>query len=143
MSYLANLVGESVGEPIITSIFVEQDVPQSVWEEADVLLARISFGVHYIRLSQYFHSQGRNNCFGYANPQVDTLLSQLDDTTNVALREVIGQQIMSILHEDYAMILLSPHFEYYFSPLKIQHDITPAGFTGLLQNMKHLVVERN
>ena len=143
MSYLANLVGESVGDPIITSIFVEQDVPQSVWEEADVLLARISFGVHYSRLSQYFHSQGRNNPFGYANPQVDALLSQLDDTTNVALREVIGRQIMSLLHEDYAMILLSPHFEYCCSPLKIQHDITPAGFTGLIQNMKHLVVERN
>lgn len=143
MAYLANLVGGSVGEPIITSIFVEQHVPQSVWEEADILLARISFGVHYSRLSQYFHSQGRNNPFGYANPQVDALLSQLDDTTNVALREVLGRQIMSLLHEDYAMILLSPHFEYCFSPLKIQHDITPAGFTDLIQNMKHLVVERN
>lgn len=143
MAYLANLVGGSVGEPIITSIFVEQHVPQSVWEEADILLARISFGAHYSRLSQYFHSQGRNNSFGYTNPQVDALLSQLDNTANVALREVLGRQVMSLLQEDYATILLSPHFEYYFSPLKIQHDITPVGFTGLIQNMKHLVVERN
>ena len=143
MAYLANLVGGSVGDPTITSIFVEQHVPQSVWEEADILVARIFFGVHYSRLSQYFHSQGRNNSFGYTNPQVDALLSQLDDTANVALREVLGRQVMSILQEDYATILLSPHFEYCFSPLKIQHDSTPIGFTGLIQNMKHLVVERN
>ena len=142
-TYLANFIGKSVGDPIITSIFVEEgDVPQNVWEEADVLVCRIFFGFHYGRLSQYFHSQGRHN-FGYANPHVNALLSQLDQTTDLAQREVIGQQVMSLLQEDYAMILLSPDFQYLLSFLKIQIGTTLAGFTDLIVNMKHLVVERS
>ena len=116
---LANLVGKSVGDPIITPVFLEEDVPQNMRKEADVLLSQLYFGAHYNRLRQYFHPQGRNNSFGYDNPQVNALLSQLDNTTDVARRWVIGQNVISLLQEDYAMILLSPHFQYLLSPLEI------------------------
>lgn len=141
--YLANLVGKSVGNPIITPIFLEEDAPQKMWEEAEVLLSRIYFGVHYNQLSRYFHSQGRNNSFAYANSEVDEMLSQLDKTADVNQRQRIGQQVMSVLQEDFAIILLSPHFQYLLSPLEIQFDATLTNHTDLIQNMKHLVVERN
>ena len=141
--YVANLVGKSVGEPTINPIFLEEGVPQQIWEEADVLLSRIFFGVHYSRLSQYFYSKGRNNSFAYANPQVDNLLSQLDETTDVTQREVIGQQVISLLQEDYAIILLSPYFQYLLSPLEIQFDNNLTSHADLIENMKHLVIERH
>ena len=139
---LANLVGKSVGEPTINSVFLEENTPPNMREEADVLLSRIYFGAHYNLLRQYFHSQGRNNAFGYASPEVDSLLSQLDETTDVAQRGVIGQKVMSILQEDYAMILLSPYFQYLLSPLEIQFDDTLTSHADLIENMKHLVIER-
>ena len=140
--YVANLVGKSVGAPAITSIFLEENPPQKMWEAADILLSRIYFGAHYSRLSRYFHSRGRNNSFGYANPQVDKMLSQLDETVDVAQRGVIGEKIISLLQEDYAIILLSPYFEYLLSPLEIQFDTALTSHTDLIENMKHLVVER-
>ena len=140
---LANLVGKSVGSSDINSVFLEEDGLQNMWEKADVLLSRISFGGHYSRLSRYFHPQGRNNAFGYTNPEVDALLSQLDETTDVTQRGVIGRKVMSLLQEDYAIILLSPHFQYFLSPLEIQFDATLTSHADLIQNMKHLVVERN
>ena len=141
--YLADLVGKSVGNFNINPIFLEEDAPPKMWKEADALLTRIFFGDHYSRLSQYFHSQGQNNSFGYANPQVDELLSQLDETTDVVRRQWIGQQVMLILQEDYAMILLSPHFQYLLSPLEIQFDATLTSYADLIENMKHLVIERD
>ena len=141
--YVANLIGKSVGTSDINSVFLEEDGLQNMWEEADVLLSRISFGDHYSRLSRYFHSQGRHNTFDYANPEVDALLSQLDETTDVTQRGVIGQRVMSLLQEDYAIILLSPHFQYFLSPLEIQFDATLTSHADLIENMKHLVVERN
>ena len=141
--YLANLVGKSVGTPAITPIFLEEDAPKKMWEAADILLSRISFGDHYSLLSRYFHPQGRNNAFGYTNPQVNALLSQLDETTDITQRGVIGQKVMSLLQEDYAIILLSPHFQYFLSPLEIQFDATLTSHAEFVQNMKHLVVERN
>ena len=141
--YLANLVGKSVGDPTIYPVFLEEDTSPNVREEGDVLLSRIYFGTHYNRLRQYFHPQGRNNAFGYANPEVDALLSQLDETTDVAQRRRIGQRVISILQEDYAIILLSPHFQYILSPLEIQFDATLTSHADLIENMKHLVIERN
>ena len=141
--YLATLVGKSVGALTINPVFLEEGVPHKMWEVGDVLLSRISFGSHYSRLSRYFHSQGRNNSFAYNNPEVDALLSQLAGTVDVAQRGVIGQRIMSILQEDYAIILLSPHFQYLLSPLEIQFDATLTSHTDLIENMKHLVIEGN
>ena len=46
---------------------------------------------------------------------------------------------MSILQEAYAIILLSPHFQYLLSPLEIQFN---AALTNLIENMKYPVVER-
>ena len=140
--YVANLVGKSVGASTITPIFLEEDAPQKMGVEADVLLSRIFFGDHYSRLSRYFHSQGRNNSFAYANPEVDALLSQLDQTIDVTQRGVIGQRVVSLLQEDYAIILLSPYFQYFLSPLEFQFDATLTSYTDLIENMKHLVVER-
>ena len=139
---LANIVGKSVEASTIDPVFLEENTPPNIREKGDVLLSRIYFGAHYNRLSQYFHSQGRNNAFSYANPEVDALLSQLDKTTDVAQRTVIGQQVMSLLQEDYAMILLSPYFQYFLSPLEIQFDATLTSHADIIENMKHLVVER-
>lgn len=139
---LANLVGKSVGDPTINSIFLEENTPPNMRREADVLLSRIYFGAHYNLLRQYFHPQGRNNSFGYANSEVDALLSQLDETTDVAQRRVIGQKVISILQEDYAMILLSPYFQYLLSPLEIQFDAALTSHADLIENMKYLVIER-
>ena len=140
---VANLVGKSVGTSDINSVFLEEDGLQNMWEEADVLLTRISFGDHHSRLSRYFHSQGRHNTFAYANPEVDALLFQLDETTDVTQRGVIGRRVMSLLQEDYAIILLSPHFQYFLSPLEIQFDATLTSHAEFIQNMKHLVVVRD
>lgn len=139
---LAALVGQSVGNPTITPVFLEEDTPHNTLEVTDVLLSQIYFGAHYHRLPQYFHSKGKNNSFGYVNPEVDTLLSELDGTTNVVQKGVIGQKVMSILQEDYAIILLSPYFQHLLSPLEIQFDATLTSYTDLIENMKHLVIER-
>ena len=141
--YVANLVGKSVGAPAITPIFLEEDTPQKMGVEADVLLSRIFFGDHYSLLSRYFHSQGRNTSFDYTNPQVNEMLVQLDQTMDVAQKGMIGQKTISLLQEDFAIILLSPYFQYLLSPLSIQFDATLTSYTDVIQNMKHLVVERN
>ena len=141
--YVANLVGKSVGAPDITPIFLEEAAPEKMKVEADVLLSRFFFGDHYSRLSRYFHSQGRHNTFAYANPEVDALLSQLDETPDVTQRGVIGRRVMSLLQEDFAIILLSPYFQYFLSPLEIRFDATLTDHTDFIENMKHLVVERN
>ena len=141
--HVANLVGKSVGTSNINSVFLEENALQKMWETADILLSRIYFGAHYGRLSRYFHSQGRNNSFDYANPRVDEMLVQLDQTTDVAQKGMIGQKTISLLQEDFAIILLSSYFEYLLSPLEIQFDATLTSHTDLIENMKHLVVERN
>ena len=141
--YVASLVAKSVGTSDINPVFLEADGLQNMWEEADVFLSRIFLGDHYSLLSRHFHSQGRNNTFAYANPEVDALLSQLAETTDVTQRGVIGRRVVSLLQEDYAIILLSPHFQYFLSPLEIQFDATLTSHTDLIENMKHLVVERN
>ena len=141
--YVANLVGKSVGTSEVNSVFLEETGLQNIWKEAEVLLSRIYFGAHYSRLSRYFHSQGRTNSFAYANSEVNALLSELDQTTNVTQRGVIGRRVISLLQEDYAIILLSPHFQYFLSPLQIQFDATLTSHVDLIENMKNLVVERN
>ena len=140
---VAHLVGKSVGATTITPIFLEEDAQEKIGVKADVLLSRFFFGDHYSRLSRYFHSQGRHNTFAYANSEVDALLSQLDQTTDVTQRGVIGRRIMSLLQEDYAIILLSPYFQYLLSPLEIQFDATLTSHVDLIDNLKHLVVERH
>ena len=141
--YLARLVGKSVGASSINPIFLEEDTSHNMREEADVLLTRIFFGNHYCQLARYFYPQGRNNAFGYTNPEVNKLLSQLDETTDLAQRGVIGQRAISLLQEDYAIILLSPYFQYLLSPLEIQFDATLTSHADLIENMKHLIIERD
>ena len=137
--YLAQLIGRSTGTSTVNSISITREIR----EEADAFLTNIFFGVGYSRLSQFFHSDGIYNFFGYADPQVDDMLSQLNQTGNLATRRRIGQHVLSILQEDFAIISLAPHFQYTFSPLEIQFDDNLTDMIDLVQNMSQLTVERH
>ena len=50
--------------------------------------------------------------------------------------------MLSLLQEDFAVILLAPCFEYTFSPLEIQFDDNLTSLLDLLQNMSQVTVER-
>ena len=132
--YLARLIRKSTGASVVNSIDMR--------EEADGFLTHIFFGFGYSRLSQFFHSDGIHNFFGYTNPQVNEMLSQLNQTGNLATRRRIGQRVLSLLQEDFAIILLAPHFQYTFSPLEIQFDDNFTDMIDLVQNMSQLTVER-
>ena len=132
--YLANLIGKSTGASIVNSIEMREDT--------EVFLTHIFFGVGYSRLSQFFRSDGIYNFFGYANPQVDEMLSRLNQTENLATRRRIGGRVLSLLQEDFAIIPLAPHFQYTFSPLEIQFDDNLTDMIDLVQNMSQLTVER-
>ena len=112
-------------------------------EEADAFLTQIFFGVEYSWLSHFFCSDGRHNFFGYANPQVDEMLSQLNQTGDPVVRRRIGQQVLALLQEDFAVISLAPCLQYTFSPLEIQFDDNLTDMIDLVQNMSQLTVERH
>ena len=137
--YLADLIGRSTGASVVNSISINGEMR----EEADAFLTNIFFGVGHSRLSQFFRSDGIYNFFGYANPQVDEMLSQLNQTGNLATRRRIGRHVLSILQEDFAIISLAPHFQYTFSPLEIQFDDNLTDIIDLVQNMSQLTVERH
>lgn len=137
--YLARLIRRSTGASIGNSISISGEIR----EEADAFLTHIFLGVGYSHLSQFFHSNGIDNFFGYTNPQVDEMLSQLSQTGNLATRERIGERILSLLQEDFAIILLAPHFQYTFSPLEVQFDDNLTDMIDLVQNMSQLTVERH
>ena len=143
---LAHLIGQSVGSSVMNPIFVKgeaREVKGEIRERADAFLIPIFFGLGYSQLSQYFRSDGIYNFFGYTNPQVDELLSQLDQTANMTRRKRIGRQVLSLLQEDFAVILLAPYLQYTFSPLEIQFDDTLTYSADLLQNMNQVTVERH
>ncbi len=133
--YLAQLVGKSTGASVVNSIEMREDT--------DAFLTNIFFGVGHSRLSQFFCSDGIYNFFGYANPQVDEMLSQLNQMANIATRRRIGRRVLSLLQDDFAIIPLAPHFQYTFSPLEIQFDDHLTDISDLVQNMSQLTVERH
>ena len=133
--YLADLIGKSTGASVVNSIEIREDT--------DAFLTHIFFGVGHSRLSQFFRSDGIYNFFGYTNLQVDDMLVQLNQTGNTATRRRIGERVLSILQEDFAIILLAPHFQYTFSPLEIQFDDSLTDIIDLVQNMSQLTVERH
>ena len=137
--YLTELIGKSTGVSVVNSISITGEIRA----EADAFLTNIFFGVGHNRLSQFFHSDGIYNFFGYANPQVNEMLSQLNQTGNLATRRRIGRRVLSLLQEDFAIILLAPHFQYTFSPLEIQFDDNLTDRIDLVQNMSQLTVERH
>ncbi len=137
--YLANLIGKSTGVSVVNSISIKGEMR----EEADAFLTNIFFGVGHSRLSQFFRSDGIYNFFGYANPQVDEMLAQLNQTGNLATRRRIGGRVLSILQEDFAIIPLASHFQYTFSALEIQFDDSLTDMIDLVQNMSQLTVERH
>jgi len=136
--YLADLIGKSIGASVVNSISIKGEMR----EGTDAFLTNIFFGVEYSYLAQFFRSDGRHNFFGYANPQVDEMLSQLNQTGDPVARRRIGQQVFALLQEDFAVISLAPCFQYTFSPLKIQFDDNLTDMIDLVQNMSQLTVER-
>ena len=137
--YLAQLIGKSTGASAVNSISIKGEMR----DEADAFLTQIFFGVEYSHLAQFFRSDGRHNFFGYANPQVDEMLSQLNQTGDPVARRRIGQQVLALLQEDFAVISLAPCFQYTFSPLEIQFDDNLTDMIDLVQNMSQLTVERH
>ena len=133
--HLAQLIGKSTSASVVNSIEMREDT--------DAFLTNIFFGVGHSRLSQFFRSDGIYNFFGYANTQVNEMFSQLNQTENLATRRRIGGRVLSILQEDFALILLAPHFQYTFSPLEIQFDDNLTDISDLVQNMSELTVERH
>ena len=132
--HLAQLIRKSTGASVVNSIGIREDT--------EAFLTHIFFGVGHSRLSQFFRSDGIYNFFGYANLQVDEMLSQLNKTGDLATRRRIGRRVLSILQEDFAIISLAPHFQYTFSPLKILFDDNLTDMIDLVQNMSQLTVER-
>ena len=136
--YLAYLIGKSAGSSVVNPISVKGEMR----EEADAFLTQFFFGLGYNQLSRFFYSDGEHNFFGYSNPQVDELLSQLDEMANPRARSRIGRQVLSLVQEDYAVILLAPCFEYTLSTLEIQFSDNITDPIDLIQNMSNLTVER-
>ena len=136
--YLAYLIGKSTGSSVVNPISVKGEMR----EEADAFLTQLFFGLGYNHLWRFFHSDGEHNFFGYSNPQVDEMLSQLDGMANPMARSRIGRQILSLVQEDYAVILLAPCFEYTLSTLEIQFSDNITDPIDLIQNMSNLTVER-
>ena len=137
--YLAYLIGQSVDSSVINPISVKGEM----WEEVDAFLTQISLGFGYSHLSRFFHSGGAYNFFGYTNPHVDELVSQLNQGENLTARERVADRMLSLLQEDFAMILLAPCFQYTFSSLEIQFDDNLTDMIDLVQNMSQLTVERH
>lgn len=136
--YLAHLIGKSAGSSVVNPISVKGEMS----EEVDAFLTQPLFGFWYTNLSLFFHSDGEHNFFGYSNPQVDEMLSQLNSIGNLGARERIGRQVLSLVQEDFAVILLAPCFEYTLSPLEIQFDDNLTHIIDLIQNMSQITVER-
>ena len=137
--YLAHLVGKSAGASVVNSTPITGEMRK----EVDAFLTQIFFGFGYSHLSRFFRSDGVHNFFGYANPQVDEMLSQLNQVESPEARQRIGRQVLSILQEDFAMILLGPCFQYTFSPLEIQFNDNLTDLIDLVQNMSQLTVRRH
>ena len=137
--YLAYLIGRSAGSSVGNPISVKREMQ----EEADAFLTQFFFGFGYDHLSRFFHSDGEHNFFGYSNPQVDEMLSQLNRMANPSARSRLGRQVLSLVQEDFAVILLAPCFQYTLSPLEIQFDDNLTDMIDLVQNMSQLTVERH
>ena len=139
LPYLAYLTGKSIGSSTVNPVSVKGKMR----EEVDAFLTQIFFGLGYSNLSQFFHSDGEHNFFGYTNPQVDGMLSQLDKLGDTIARSKAGQQVLYLLQDDFAMILLAPCLQHTFSPLEIQFDDNLTCLADLAQNMSQLTVERH
>ena len=137
--YLAYLVGKSVKSSVTNPISTGGNIGKG----ADAHLTQIFLGIGYSRLWRYFRSDGETNPCGYANPQVDEMLHALDQTADMAKREAIGEQVLSLLQDDFAVILLAPCLEYSLSPLEVEFGDRLNAPIDLSQNMSNLVVERN
>ena len=138
LRYLAHFIGQSAGSSVVNPISVKGKMR----EEVDAFLTQAVWGFEYSRLARFFHSDGVHNFFGYTNPEVDELLFQLDEVGSLAARRRIARQVLSLLQDDFAMILLAPSLQYTLSPLEIQFDDKLTCLADLVQNMSQFTVER-
>ena len=138
LPYLASIIGQSTGSSVLSPVSIKEEMR----EEVDAYLAQVFFGFGYTHLSQFFHSHGSYNFFGYTNPQVDKILSQLNEVTDTMARRRIGGRVLSMLQDDFAIILLAPCFQYTHSSLEIQFDDKLTDMIDFVQNMSQLTVER-
>ena len=138
LRYLAHFIGESAGSSVVNPISVKGKMR----EEVDAFLTQALWGFEYSHLSQFFHSHGSYNFFSYTNPQVDKILLELNEVTDTRVRRRIGRQALSLLQDDFAIILLAPCFQYTLSLLEIQFDDKLTDMIDLVQNMSQLTVER-
>ena len=86
--YLASIIGQSTGSSVLSPVSIKGEMR----EEADAYLVQVFFGFEYSNLSQFFHSDGAHNFFSYTNPQVDKMLSQLDEVSDMTVRRRIGRR---------------------------------------------------
>ena len=138
LPYLASIIGQSTGSSVLSPVSIKEEMR----EEVDAYLAQVFFGFEYTHLSQFFHSHGSYNFFSYTNPQVDKILSQLNEVTDTTARRRIRERVLSMLQDDFAIILLAPCFHYTHSSLEIQFDDKLTCLADLVQNMSQLTVER-
>ena len=136
--YLANLIAKSTGSSVVNPI----SATAKMQEEADAYLVQVNFGFEYSHLSRFFHSNGQYNFFDYINLQADERFSQFNELMTSRERLRTGQQLLSFLEEDFAMILLAPCLQYTFSPLEIQFEDEFTDMIDLVQNMGQFVAER-
>ena len=81
---------------LLPPVFLEEKGRQNIWEEADVLLSRIFLEITTAYYLDTFILKGETTPSPMSIPKVNALLSQLDETTDVTQRGVIGQKIMSL-----------------------------------------------
>ena len=109
-------------------------------EAVDVILTQLYFGYGYSRLKRFFHSKGENNIFGINLPDVDNLLDKLEYTAEMKERKAIGQEVISLLQKENAIILLAPCFEYFLSNLILVPDSRLSSLTHLILNFSNIKV---
>ena len=56
-------------------------------------------------MNSYYHSEGGNNFMNYSNPQVDSLLGQIDRELDADKRKGLMEQVQAILDEDVPSIV--------------------------------------
>ena len=141
LSLLALLVADSLGTSAMNVVNLkgkEKDAKEAV----DVILTQLYFGYGYSRLKRFFHSKGENNILGFNYPEIDNLLDKLEYTAEMKERRLIGQEVISLLQKENAIILLAPCFEYFLSNLFLVRDSRLSSLTHLILNFSNIYVKR-
>jgi hypothetical protein len=143
IKYLLKSISCCLGLEPDTAVDVSECSFESIRKTIDVILGEFYFGQWYSRLRFYFHSDGECNIFGINDPEIDSLLDRLDVTIPIDERNLLGKQILDILHDKNMIILLTPCFEYILSNLHIEQSSKLNSVLDFIVNLSDIVVERN